>query len=344
MKKSIKNILLLHSSNDLYGASKVLIEIVNILYSQGIKIYIILPYKGPLDYILNKKTTIYHKNLGVFRKKYFNVRGLLNRFHKIILSILYINKKIRDKNIDLVYTNTSVIISGGISAKINSIDSFFHIHEMPMNKFYFNIIRRLVMLLANRIIMVSKAVEKHWNFNLKYKTKVIYNGLSLSYDIKKKYFIGDKFIFTCIGRLIPYKGHLYLFEIAKKFKENNIKFVLYVIGDTFPGYEKYELLLKNYVIDNCLQDNIIFTGFKSDVNRYLKKSDFFIHSAIEPDPLPTVLLESINMDLPVIATSLGGCIEILDNGNGGLLIPFDNVSVSVDLILKFIFNKQEVSR
>ena len=67
-----KKILFLHSSNDLYGASKVLIEIINLLFSKGYEVYLILPYNGPLDKIFKNKAVIFHKNLGVFRKKYFN--------------------------------------------------------------------------------------------------------------------------------------------------------------------------------------------------------------------------------------------------------------------------------
>ena len=49
MKKSFKNILLIHSSNDLYGASKVLIEIIEVLIKSGHSIHLILPENGPLN-------------------------------------------------------------------------------------------------------------------------------------------------------------------------------------------------------------------------------------------------------------------------------------------------------
>jgi len=51
----------------------------------------------------------------------------------------------------------------------------------------------------------------------------------------------------------------------------------------------------------------------------LAKSDLFFHPSIAPDPLPTVLFEAIKMKVPVVATELGGAVEILDNGNCGLL-------------------------
>jgi glycosyltransferase involved in cell wall biosynthesis len=87
---------------------------------------------------------------------------------------------------------------------------------------------------------------------------------------------------------------------------------------------------------------VVFAGYKDDVNTFLKNSSFFIHPAIEPDPLPTVILESIVLDVPVIATNLGGAIEILNNGKGGLLIPANNVASAVNLIMNFINDEQEI--
>ena len=90
-----------------------------------------------------------------------------------------------------------------------------------------------------------------------------------------------------------------------------------------------------------MKKNVIFTGFKPNVNTYLYNSDFFIHTAIEPDPLPTVILEAINLKIPIIATKIGGAIEILDNGNCGLLIPENNVDQSAKMILENIYKKEQ---
>ena len=93
MKKSYKNILLIHSSNDLYGASKILISIIEVLINSGFSIHLILPENGPLNNhksLKNVKLSII--DIGVFRKKYFNFFGLINRFIFIIKSTFQIKK------------------------------------------------------------------------------------------------------------------------------------------------------------------------------------------------------------------------------------------------------------
>jgi len=90
LKKSSTKILLAHSSNDLYGASKVLINIVELLINKGHEVHLFLPEKGPLDKnIFIKKCNVVYMELGVFRKKYFNSFGLLNRFFFITRSFFF---------------------------------------------------------------------------------------------------------------------------------------------------------------------------------------------------------------------------------------------------------------
>ena len=132
MKNSIKKILITHSSNDNYGASKVLINTIDIFIKNGFTVFLILPNNGPLNNNeIIKKTNFKIINLGVFRKKYFTFFGLINRLYYIIKSFLYIKKILKINQIDLVYTNTSTLISPSIAAKFTGIPSIFHIHEIP---------------------------------------------------------------------------------------------------------------------------------------------------------------------------------------------------------------------
>ena len=50
-----KRILIFHSSNDLYGASKILIQVIDLLNKNGYETHVFLPYKGPLDHFFDEK-------------------------------------------------------------------------------------------------------------------------------------------------------------------------------------------------------------------------------------------------------------------------------------------------
>ncbi len=71
LKNSTKKILIAHSSNDHYGASKVLISIIDIFINNGFEVHLLLPNNGPLNKNTTiKKTKLSIIKLGVFRKKY----------------------------------------------------------------------------------------------------------------------------------------------------------------------------------------------------------------------------------------------------------------------------------
>jgi len=344
LKNSIKKILIAHSSNDLYGASKVLISIIDIFIKNGFKVYLILPNDGPLNNNeIIKKTNLKTINLGVFRKKYLNIFGLINRLYFIFKSSLHIRKFLKANQIDLVYTNTSTLISPSIAAKLTGIPSLFHIHEIPNgNPIYSKFITSFLNVFPREIICVSKSVYDFWIINglKKSKVKIIYNGFSIKKS-KSKILSRDKIVFTSISRIIPYKGHSILIRIFEMLCKKNKNIYLQIIGDTLPEYQKYLHELKLEIKQKGLNNKIKFLGFRDDVISILDKSNFFIHTPLSPDPLPTVVFEAIKCKTPVITNNLGGAFEILDQGNNGLIIKNELVEESAEKILSYLDNKEQ---
>jgi glycosyltransferase involved in cell wall biosynthesis len=338
-----KNILLIHSSNDLYGASKIFLQLIDIFISNDFNIHIVLPEKGKLDsFLIKKNIKIEYNELGVLRKKYLNPLGLINRLVINIKAIKFLSNYIKNHSIDLVYTNTSTILSGGIAAKINSIPSLFHIHEIPKGNWLYEIFSgKIINRISHKVLAVSNSVKNHWLKNIdEHKIKKIYNGIIFSKtdSINKKENNRGDFVITSVARLIPYKGHGYLIDIANELIKKSMKFNFLIVGDTLANYSSYEKSVKKKVKDLGLENQIKFLGFRNDVSSILKRSDLFIHTAIAPDPLPTVLFESLHNNLPTVATDLGGAIEILDNGNNGLLIPHNNPEKAANLIYEYCNN------
>ena len=344
MKKSTTKILLAHSSNDLYGASKILLNIIELLINEGYKVYLFLPERGPLhENNIIKKCNINIIEFGVFRKRYFNFFGLINRFYHIIKSTFVIRSFILKNKIDLVYTNTSTLISPTIASKLSGIPSIFHVHEIPVSsKLYTKFLTTFFNIFSTRLISVSKSVANYWIDNglLKEKIKTIYNGFNFNFQTKKKLYESE-LVFCNISRIIPYKGHIFLIELFYELSKYKKDLILNIIGDTLPEYESYYYKLRKKVKQYNLNEKIKFIGYESDVTKHLKKSNFLIHCPIQPDPLPTVIFEAIESNTPVIFTNLGGAYEILDSGKNGLIIDHFSLKKSVESILQFINNRVE---
>ena len=347
MKNFTKKILIAHSSNDHYGASKVLINTIDIFIKNGFEIFLFLPNEGPLNNNeVVKKTNLKIINLGVFRKKYFTFFGLINRLYFIIKSSLYIKNFLKRNQIDLVYINTSTLISPSIAAKFTGIPSLSHIHEIPNRNFiYVRFIATFLNFFAKDVICVSESVYNFWTKNAlkKSKAKIIYNGFKMK-KIKSKILSDDKIVFTSIARIIPYKGHSLLIRIFEMLCKKNENIYLQIVGDTLPEYQKYFDKLILEIKRRGLNNKIKFLGFKDDVISILEKSNFFIHTPLSPDPLPTVIFEAIMSKTPVITNNLGGAFEILDQGKNGLIINNDLVVESVEKIFSYLVNKKQQNK
>ena len=338
-----KNILLLHSSNDLYGASKIFLQLIDLFISKDFNVHVVLPEKGKLDNFLNKKDiTVSYYELGVLRKKYLNPLGLFNRLVTNIKAIKFLSNYIKNHSIDLVYTNTSTVLCGGIAAKNNDVSSIFHIHEIPTgNRVYEIFSGKIINRISNKVLTVSNCVKNHWlKYINEHKIERVYNGIEYKKidSVTKLEKDQDDFVITSVARLIPYKGHKYLIEIAAELIKISKKFKFLIVGDTLPSYVNYEKSIRQKVKNLGLENQIKFLGFRDDISNILKQSNLFVHPAIAPDPLPTVLFESLYNDLPTAATNLGGAIEILDNGNNGLLFPYNNSKKAADLISEYCVN------
>ena len=72
-----------------------------------------------------------------------------------------------------------------------------------------------------------------------------------------------------------------------------------------------------------LDRQVIFTGQRQDVSEILRDVDIVVHPSLT-EGLSNVILEAMAVGVPVVATSVGGNPELVENGRTGLLVPAEN--------------------
>ena len=141
----------------------------------------------------------------------------------------------------------------------------------------------------------------------------------------------DKIIGT-VARIHEQKGHVYLLyaaqEVIKDFP--TVKFL--IVGDG-PLKSAMEKLSVNLGIAN----NIIFTGFYKDIPGILSILDIFVLPSLW-EGLPITILEAMAMKKPVIATSVSGNPEAIDDNVTGILVPPKDSGALVKAIMKLLQN------
>jgi len=142
----------------------------------------------------------------------------------------------------------------------------------------------------------------------------------------------------CVANLRPQKDHLTLVEAMKLVVRRQPKAQLLLLGSRVD--EHYANSVSKAVADSDLSQNISFLGPQSDVAGYLSQCDLGVLSSAS-EGLPLSLLEYGWAGLPVVATRVGQCAEVLDGGRVGLLVDSGNREALAECMIQLLENPQE---
>lgn len=78
-------------------------------------------------------------------------------------------------------------------------------------------------------------------------------------------------------------------------------------------------------------DRVRFTGHRSDVADVLASADIFCQPNIEPEAFGLSLVEALSASVPVVSSSIGGALEIVDDTCGTLVPPGDSSTLAAAL-------------
>jgi glycosyltransferase involved in cell wall biosynthesis len=133
------------------------------------------------------------------------------------------------------------------------------------------------------------------------------------------YFIDPpKRLVGAVGRLSPEKGFSVLIDAARELAEHDPKIGFIVFGD---GAMRRDLLHRIAVAG--LMGRFILAGFRNDLDSLLPGLDALALPSFT-EGLPNVVLEALAAGVPVVASSVGGTPEVVDDGINGYLVPPGN--------------------
>jgi len=137
-------------------------------------------------------------------------------------------------------------------------------------------------------------------------------------------------IVGAVGRLSPEKGFDILIDAASQVVRLNptVGFVLF--GDGFLR-EK----LQSQIAAHQIADHFVLAGFRTDLDRFIPHFDVLVQSSYT-EGMPNVVLEACSAGVPVIATSVGGTPEIIEDGQGGYLIATGEPSPMANRIVELL--------
>ena len=186
------------------------------------------------------------------------------------------------------------------------------------------LINPLMALFTPAVVAISNATKGalvRYEFLPRKKIQVIYNGISplKRNDLeaqKVRDALGipkDAFVVGTVSRLDPVKNQSMMLRAFKEFHEKCPDSYLLMVGD---GPDKGKLT--SLAIEYGISERTVFTGFINNPIHHLSVMDVFLLSS-HTEGTSMTLLEAMSLEIPVIATRVGGNPEIIENGVTGIL-------------------------
>ena len=293
-------------------------------------------------------------NLGIILHP-VKARGYFHPFTS--LRIAFIIRKI---NFDIIHTHASkdlwVLVPAlqFLRRKIPLILTK-HIGSFIEKKDYLH--RRLYRYVTNAIA-ISTAIKNNMEQTTPLSTDrilLIPNGVDTKKfnpesvsgkKIREEFNIGDdKILIGMMARFSPGKGHEEFIKAAAELNKDykNLNFI--IIGEASRGEDEYADRVKAYARELKL-DNLIFTGYRSDIPELLAALDIFIFPS-HAEAFGIALIEAMSMQKPSVCSASEGVLDIAVDGETSLLFETKNakdLAAKIKVLIADPGKRKEFSR
>ncbi len=179
-------------------------------------------------------------------------------------------------------------------------------------------------LFFNHVLCVNTKLETWIKKQLNCKNVTYFPNFAIfKYEEAEKTFLkgihGKRLV--CLANLRPQKDHINLLKAFEKVLKTNPEWTLHLIGQDFE--DEYSKTINDCIQNEPFSNQVFLYGSCSDTFHILKQSTIGVLSS-KSEGLPLALLEYGLAGLPVIATDVGDCYQVISSTNEGILIAPKN--------------------
>lgn len=335
-----------------YGSEIIAIDLISAGKKNGINYTVITANKGAVseacdqlgieNYVVPFRFFVYkamsNPTLNFVKKTVWKTRAeYLTR-----KAVRVLEKKLDMKSFDLIHTNLTRDLLGGVLAERNSIPHVWHIHELYKAHYQLSFLRRnqigWMAEHADRFIAISKTVADEWIESglPNEKFDIVYNGIDLSSIKSKRMWNGAKQLkLVMVGHIVPPKGQEQVIRGISKLPKD-IK--QYINFDCYgEGTKEYKSELQQLASD--LGVDFSLKGYCSNVGEVLKEYDIGVnYSRGEGFGLSTVEYMAAGI-CPVVANT-GANQELVADGRNGFVFDYNDINAFVELLKQLFLNRE----
>ncbi len=257
-----------------------------------------------------------HYTLGVHEKSLFALR--------LVPQIVEI---IRRENIDLVHARSRVPAwIAWLAARAAGVPFVTTCHG-----YYSTHLLSRVMGWGKRVIVISRSVGRHMidDFGVApERVRLIHRGLDLTQfrpaPSSRPEQKPNVLRILNVGRLSPIKGQLEFLKAVHLLKQRLPALEVLIAGSEHKGKTKYTQSLQQVLRQLGLTSCVRLLGTRRDIPELLASADLLVLSTLVPEAFGRVVIEAGAVGTPVLATRVGGVLDVIEDGeNGRLVAPGD---------------------
>lgn len=338
-----------------YQLSKNILEVCLSPDLGGLELYMYklcqyLNTKENLISIVNKDGKLKKNFLGSGMSFFEVERG---SFFSLFSNALKIAKIVDEYDIELIHLHwtkdlPTAVLAKTISKKSPKIVQTRHMHMTRFKSdFYHRWLYKNIDLMIAVTKHVQSQIEQFIPSDIRPKVVASYIGASSCKEIlqeqkeelQNRYALKpDAFVVGIVGRIEEPKGQYLLIEAIKKLKGKNVDVKGLIIGHAMD--ESYLKKLQDEVLRDNLEENIVFSGFTNEVQAHMQLCDVIVLATYK-ETFGLVLIEAMQCGVCVIGSNDGGPLEIIDDGQTGLLFESRNADSLAEKI-ELLYNDKEL--
>ncbi|GAF23684.1 glycosyltransferase [Bacillus sp. JCM 19047] len=267
-------------------------------------------------------------------------------------------KKLRDlvknNNFDIIHCHTPV---GGLVTRLASRDlndtkiiytaHGFHFYKGApiINWLIYYPVEKFLARFTDDLITIN---QEDFNRARRFKARNVHHLAGIGVDVKKfSNTLTDRNnklnslgisssnnILVSVGELNKNKNHEVIIRSLATLENKNLTYIICGQGT-----------LKNYLLNLASQlgisKQVLFLGYRSDINEILSVSDMFLFPSLR-EGLSLSLMEAMSNGLPIICSDIRGNRDLIKNFRGGYLVEPNNIDGYVNAIQNLL-DKKDVS-